>query len=286
MSIEAMSQVWKRSKEKGSALLLLLAIADNYNEDKGCAWPSVEYLSKKCRMTPRNVNLLLTRLQEHGAITVEAGAGPKGTNIYRLASIGAEKISDEKPRVEGVKNPAHKISGEPLKGTVNEPLEKKPAGAGAETAGAEQEFFDQWAQSFEMQFGRKYLFVNAAKDRTKLRKLLSVTKAQPGELMTTVTKAWARGVTDRSAFNCRNAITISAFCDRFEEITNELAMRSPNDRPLPGARPQAGKAPPLGLKPASQRPPPRRGQDLKEWARQYPASDYFDESTLEPLKDA
>lgn len=293
MSIEAMSTVWKHSRRKGSGLLLLLAIADFAN-DEGAAWPSVDTLAAKCRMSIRNTQELLSDLSAEGEITIDPQAGPHGTNVYRLANIagqGGAKIAggvqtSGAETGKGGANQRRQNAPNPS-GTVKEPSGKKPAGAGVESAGAEQEFFDQWAQSFELQFGRKYLFVNAAKDRTKLRKLFSVTKAQPGELMTVVTKAWARGVTDRAAFNCKNAVTISAFCDRFEEIRNELASRDPNAVPLPGAR--ATKAPPPGLKPAHERPGPRRGataEELAEWRRQYPASNYYDPATMEPLKDA
>jgi hypothetical protein len=294
MSIEAMSTVWKHSKRKGSGLLLLLAIADYANDD-GAAWPSVDSLAKKCRMSIRNTQTLLTEMAGDGEITIDPQAGPHGTNIYRLANVagaGGAKIAGVQTSAgessKGGANQRRQIAPNPL-GTVKEPLGKEPAGAGSDTKAEEQEFFDQWAQSYEMQFGRKYLFVNAAKDRTKLRKLLTVTKATAGELMKTATKAWARGVSDRAAFNCRNAVSISAFADRFEEITHELTARSPND--LPGARPKpnVSKAPPPGLKPEHERPTPGFDEDHKEigmdeWERRYPLENYYNPKTMEPLK--
>jgi hypothetical protein len=46
MSIHIMTQVWERSQHKGRALLLILAIADNAN-DQGLAYPSAKTLAKK-----------------------------------------------------------------------------------------------------------------------------------------------------------------------------------------------------------------------------------------------
>ena len=63
MSIREMSRVWADSKQKGSALLLLLAIADNANDD-GICWPSTKTLSHKTRMTERNVLRLIDVLSD------------------------------------------------------------------------------------------------------------------------------------------------------------------------------------------------------------------------------
>jgi hypothetical protein len=54
MSISIMTLVWSESQHKGSELLLLLAIADNAN-DQGIAYPSLRTLAKKTRMSRRNV---------------------------------------------------------------------------------------------------------------------------------------------------------------------------------------------------------------------------------------
>jgi len=58
MSIECMTRVWKQSSLKGSSLLLMLAIAD-FADDNGVAWPGTETLSKKIRMSKRQVHRLV-----------------------------------------------------------------------------------------------------------------------------------------------------------------------------------------------------------------------------------
>lgn len=94
-----MTRVWANSKQKGSALLLLLSIADYANE-RGLAFPSIESLARKVRMSPRNVQLLLRKLEDAGELTVKPAGGPGGCNLYRIildsqAPQGGEKIAPQ-----------------------------------------------------------------------------------------------------------------------------------------------------------------------------------------------
>ena len=62
MSIKIMTDVWDNSVQKGSSLLLLLAIADHAGADGYC-WPGVESLAKKIRMSVRTVYRLVDQLE-------------------------------------------------------------------------------------------------------------------------------------------------------------------------------------------------------------------------------
>ena len=84
MSVQTMAAVWKGSQHGGSALLMMLAIAD-FSDDKGIAFPSVATLAEKTRMKVRNANYLLTELQRSGELVIKIGAGRHGTNLYRIA---------------------------------------------------------------------------------------------------------------------------------------------------------------------------------------------------------
>jgi len=70
MSIYRMAAVWKDSGHKGSALLLLLALADNADDDGFC-WPGIEHLAAKIRMTPQSVINLSKKLEESGEIYID-----------------------------------------------------------------------------------------------------------------------------------------------------------------------------------------------------------------------
>ena len=85
MSIKVMSAVWEKSQHSGSELLMLLAIAD-FSDDGGKAYPSVNTLSNKCRMSRRNAQYVINNLQGSGELTVAINKGPppKFPNLYRI----------------------------------------------------------------------------------------------------------------------------------------------------------------------------------------------------------
>lgn len=70
VSIKRMSAVWESSQHKGSDLLLLLAIADNAHDD-GYAWPGIEYLGRKTRISKSTVLRSLKRLEESGELVID-----------------------------------------------------------------------------------------------------------------------------------------------------------------------------------------------------------------------
>lgn len=82
MSIRVMTHVWANSEQKGSALLALLAIADHCHDDGGGAYPSMNTLAQKVRMTKRNTQNLVRKLAESGELIVELNAGPNKVNLY------------------------------------------------------------------------------------------------------------------------------------------------------------------------------------------------------------
>lgn len=92
MSIDVISSVWKHSKQRGTALLMLIAIADSANE-YGEAWPGIDYLAEKCRMKRRNAQLLIKELEDSGELIVARQEGkdtPHGkTNLYTIVTPGA-----------------------------------------------------------------------------------------------------------------------------------------------------------------------------------------------------
>lgn len=85
MSVRTMARVWAESQHSGTHLLMLLAIAD-FADDDGNAYPSVPTLAQKCRMQPRNANVILAALKDSGELEVRLNEGPRGTNRYRIVS--------------------------------------------------------------------------------------------------------------------------------------------------------------------------------------------------------
>lgn len=120
MSVRKMAEVWELSQQSGSALLMLLAIAD-FSDDDGRAYPSVSALAVKCRMGARNANLLLANLRDSGELQIRVNAGPKGTNLYRIPPL--KWISPLKPpsSMKPTSLPPEAGFPKPLNGTSDEP---------------------------------------------------------------------------------------------------------------------------------------------------------------------
>lgn len=291
MSLEAMAKVWKESPRKGSALLLLLAIADYANE-QGAAWPSVDTLAAKCRMSRRNVQVLCETLAKDGDISIDLNAGPNSCNIYRLSRISKDAVfAPAKTRAPktapgganaGPQN-AHKPSG-----TVSEPSGTSPAGADA--LGEHKSFIEGWHDEFPKFFGMAYVMHGGA-DGKAAKELLARSKLSASYLLAYAKAAWAK--TGKQFWACENkSRSIREFASNFNKIASELHQRSANDIPQSAApnlpRP-AGKQPPAGLKPFSQRPPAKYDEDMKpitieEWRERYPLRLYYDDRTLEPME--
>lgn len=79
-----MTLVWEKSRNKRTAMLLLLAIADHAHDDGKGAYPGIDSLARKTRQTRRNVQLLLKTLEDSKELIIHEGAGPHGCNLYEI----------------------------------------------------------------------------------------------------------------------------------------------------------------------------------------------------------
>ncbi len=97
MSIKVISRVWEQSQHGGSALLLLLALAD-WADDWGYCYPSHAAMARKIRSGERNVYYLLRKLEDSREIRVlNRGRGGKvsETSIYQvITGLRLEEIAD------------------------------------------------------------------------------------------------------------------------------------------------------------------------------------------------
>lgn len=90
MSVRVMSYVWELSQAKGSQLLLLLAIAD-YAGDDGLAWPGLETLAHKSRLSKRQVIRIVQELENMGELYILKGLRYNRylVNVWPLEDNGA-----------------------------------------------------------------------------------------------------------------------------------------------------------------------------------------------------
>lgn len=117
-----MAKVWEFSRHAGTELLVLLAVAD-FADDDGNAYPAVPTLARKCRMTPRNANLILANLKKSGELVVKQNEGPKGTNRYliRLSTPEAGFTPEEFFTLKRTSATPEAGFPKPLKRTSDEP---------------------------------------------------------------------------------------------------------------------------------------------------------------------
>ena len=82
MSLRMTKAVWKCSKAKGPAKLVLLCLAEHADDD-GIAWPSQARLARLCGVDERNIRRALLRLLGLNLI-VAVGRGKQGVIVYRI----------------------------------------------------------------------------------------------------------------------------------------------------------------------------------------------------------
>jgi len=88
MSIYVMTHVWGHSGQSLGSLLVLLAIADHAHSDGSGAYPSIATLAKMSRLSDRQVQRVIAKLQQDGELVVAYGEGPYRTNVYRVIMDG------------------------------------------------------------------------------------------------------------------------------------------------------------------------------------------------------
>jgi hypothetical protein len=86
VSVYVTSHVWHHSCLRGTALLLLLALADQAN-DEGIAWPSVATLANKTRLSDRTVQNLMPSVLATGELEiVRESNGGHNPRVYRVVA--------------------------------------------------------------------------------------------------------------------------------------------------------------------------------------------------------
>lgn len=141
MSVEASRHVWATTKQSGSALIVLLAIAD-YADKSGLAWPTVKSLAAKARMSIRSVQYHINRLRDAGEIVVMEGDNHWSANRYQIAGLhrgDADACTGEvQPIASGGCNPLHPGGADacthknpPDINNQNQPSNQQPAAAEA-----------------------------------------------------------------------------------------------------------------------------------------------------------
>lgn len=87
MSIKALSWALETTTGSPSCKLVLLYLADRYNDDERAAWPSVGTIARVTELSPRTVTRAIKQLLDEGIIEQAGWAGrrqDRQTKRYRL----------------------------------------------------------------------------------------------------------------------------------------------------------------------------------------------------------
>lgn len=97
MSIEATNTVWRRSKARGAARLVILCLA-NYTNKSGVAWPSIKTIADDTFVSERQVTRAIAELEESGEIEIiEKGDGRGRSTVYKITLKGDKVSSFDQP---------------------------------------------------------------------------------------------------------------------------------------------------------------------------------------------
>lgn len=86
MSIELINATFKRGPRNPSQLLVMVALADNAN-DQGVCWPRLTLVARKSRVAPRTAMRILERLEKDGWLTIERRSMPNTRNGRALPGL-------------------------------------------------------------------------------------------------------------------------------------------------------------------------------------------------------
>jgi hypothetical protein len=84
MSIQALVWVIEYSQSRLSDRCVLMSIANHCDRQGKNAWPSVDTISREAKVSPRQVQISVTRLTKTGELSVARNQGPRRTNLYEL----------------------------------------------------------------------------------------------------------------------------------------------------------------------------------------------------------
>lgn len=132
MSIALMSKVWKTRCASHTQKLVLLALADNAN-DEGRCWPSVGNIALKCDLSERSVQYEVRKLTQAGLLAVKINRGRTHSNRYHLllekgancAPIKLKGANHDMEKVQTTTLKGARLAPEPS-GTIREPSEGAP----------------------------------------------------------------------------------------------------------------------------------------------------------------
>lgn len=115
-----MKIVWENSNTKGSERLVLLALADQANDDGYC-WPSFETIAKRANISRRFVIKIMNNLQEKGLIERKRrnSNGLFTSSLYRVVVNYSSLPSEQEFTTSSEQEFTRVVNGSSLKPSIN-----------------------------------------------------------------------------------------------------------------------------------------------------------------------
>lgn len=115
MAIKIINDVFDNSEMRGNDRLVMLAIADNADEEKRQAWPSVANIAHKTRIPIRTVWRCIKRCVASGELAIiRSGSKDGGSNLYEVLVKRSSRLGSVK------------MTGAPIDGTPPMPVDGIP----------------------------------------------------------------------------------------------------------------------------------------------------------------
>ena len=182
MSIEAISAVFEHSKTgaSGHGLLVLVALADCANpKDGNVAYPSLEKLARKVRLSKSRLCKVLNKLESIGELIRHKSTGGKNRRsryvITCLNGVTGNSVTGNTVAGNSVTDDMQTVSpvGQAKNRNRNVSSKRRSKAAPATPPNpAVKEFKDFWAERYRNRFGCEYLF-DHGKDGKHIRDMLS-----------------------------------------------------------------------------------------------------------------
>lgn len=102
MSVDAIVWTFRHSRSTGLDRLVLLTLADHYNDEEKAAWPSIGTISRKAGISESSVKRCIVSLSEIGEIQIEERKKSNHTNSSNLYHFPAFEEWSTRDR-EGVR---------------------------------------------------------------------------------------------------------------------------------------------------------------------------------------
>lgn len=95
MSLEVLTTVWKYSQARGNSFVVMLAIADNADDETYEAFPSYDHIARKCRISKRTAQDAVRWALDNSELTLVRRGSQGRSNVYCVNVPHLRSLKDQ-----------------------------------------------------------------------------------------------------------------------------------------------------------------------------------------------